>query len=58
MLYCSIIAAAIRLILAKHGIAFQPRGGDDYFLLLLGKWLIWFTEKLFFKIYIYNFNIS
>ena len=32
-----------------------PRGDNDYFLLLLGKSSIWFTEKLLLKIYMYNF---
>ena len=28
----------------------KPRGGYDYFLLLLGKSSIWFNKKQFFKI--------
>ena len=35
-----------------------PRGGYDYFLLLLCKSSIWFTEKHIFKIIIYFLNTS
>ena len=34
-----------------------PQGGYDHFLVLLGTSSIWFTEKAFFKIIKYFFNI-